>query len=444
MIAFVLPFAGLPLWAEVLFLAAFLLIVFVLAWTSVLFASSREALHAEPADDAVAAGELLWVFVVPALDEEVTIADSVHRLAAVKASNKAIVVVDDGSTDGTAAVLASLDVPELEVLTRVRPEARQGKAAALNAAWRHLDRLLSSGRWEGWPRERVVVCVVDADGRLDADAPDHVAPYFADPQVGGLQVRVRIYNRSQLLTWCQDVEFGIYGLLFQAGRTPWGTAGMGGNGQFNRLAALDSVVDEDSGGPWRDKLTEDQDLGLRLIGAGWRGVASAGTRVDQQGLPGLRRLLRQRTRWAQGNLQAMSHIGRVSRSDLPVLVRCDLVAYLLQPAFQAVVGVAFVASIVLAIVGIANFWGDDDWWVLVVFFILGFGGITLGCIARGAEHGFLGIVRGVLLMPLAAAYSWLLWPVLVRAAFRQAVGRGSWAKTAREPLGPIKPPHARA
>jgi cellulose synthase/poly-beta-1,6-N-acetylglucosamine synthase-like glycosyltransferase len=75
---------------------------------------------------------------------------------------------------------------------------------------------------------------------------------------------------------------------------------MGGNGQFNRLSALDSVADGE--GPWRDRLTEDQDLGLRLFEAGWRGVAAAGTAVDQQGLPGLRRLLRQRTRWAQGNL----------------------------------------------------------------------------------------------------------------------------------------------
>ena len=48
---------------------------------------------------------------------------------------------------------------------------------------------------------------------------------------------------------------------------------MGGNGQFNRLAALDSIADADAGGPWRNQLTEDQDLGLRLIAAGWRGVS---------------------------------------------------------------------------------------------------------------------------------------------------------------------------
>ena len=49
-----------------------------------------------------------------------------------------------------------------------------------------------------------------------------------------------MYNRQHPLVWLQDVEFGVYGHLFQAGRDHWGTAGMGGNGQFNRLSALDA------------------------------------------------------------------------------------------------------------------------------------------------------------------------------------------------------------
>jgi len=437
LIAFTGPFEGLPTWAHWLFFVVFVIILVVWIWTLVLFVASRRALRRAPPDGG-SADELLWVFLVPALNEEVTIADSVDRLLAVEATNRAILVIDDGSTDGTGAVLAGIDHADLAVLQRVPPDARKGKAAALNAAWRHLDSVLSSGRWARWPRERVVVVVVDADGRLDPSTPSLVAGRFANPRVGGVQVLVRIYNRSRLLTWFQDVEFSVYGYLYQLGRTPAGIAGMGGNGQCNRLAALDSIADPETGGPWRDRLTEDQDLGLRLIEAGWLCEQESRASVNQQGLPGLRRLFRQRTRWAQGNLQAMAHLGTMWRLDRPWYVRFDLVAYLLLPAIHAVVGVAFVASIVLAITGVANFWGDNDWWVLIFFFLLGYGGVMMGCIARGASRGAFGIVRGILLAPIYAAYTWLLWPVLARAAARQLTHRSDWAKTAREPVGEVK------
>jgi cellulose synthase/poly-beta-1,6-N-acetylglucosamine synthase-like glycosyltransferase len=439
LIALAMPFDGLPAWSQVVFYAAFLTIVFFLAWTTVLFVFSRRALGHEPDPDAAAADGFLWVFLVPALDESETIADSVTRLLSVDARDKAIIVIDDGSTDDTAGVLAEIDAPELEVLHRVPPEARQGKAAALNAAYRRLEELLSTDRWAGRSRERIVVCVVDADGRLDPRAPRCVAPYFEDERVGGLQVLVRIYNRGRLLTWCQDVEFSIYGLLYQAGRAPYGAAGMGGNGQFNRLSALDSITDDRASGPWRDKLTEDQDLGLRLFEAGWHGLASGGTTVDQQGPAGFRRLLRQRTRWAQGNLQAMRHLGGMARLERPWLVRLDLIAYLLTPVFQALIGVTFAISIVFAIFDVADFWDDNDWWQLAFFLVLGYGGVLLGCIARGARRGLAGILLSILIVPVYAVYSWLIWPVMARAAIRQLTGRRGWAKTAREPIGSAPP-----
>ena len=154
----------------------------------------------------------------------------------------------------------------------------------------------------------MIVAIVDADGRLHPEAPAYAATHFADPEVGGVQSLVRIYNRHRLLTWLQDVEFSVYGYLFQAGRNDWGTAGMGGNGQFNRLSALDQVAD--GRGPWRDRLTEDQDLGLRLIEAGWKGRQELRGTVDQQGLskprrcfasaPAGRRATCRRWRWREG------------------------------------------------------------------------------------------------------------------------------------------------
>lgn len=425
-----LPFEGLPMPWLVLFCVAFALIVVLLAWTGGLFVLGRrvrrQAVKAPPEGPT---GEFLWVFLVPALNEEVTIADSLERLLAIRLERSRVLVVDDGSDDDTAAILVSAARrdPRLAVLTRRAPDARRGKAAALNAGYRALPEAIGD-----WPRERAIVVVVDADGRLHPDAPARAAVHFDDPAVGGVQALVRIYNRSRPLAWLQDVEFSIYAYLFQAGRTPWGTAGMGGNGQFNRLSALDRIAGEE--GPWQDRLTEDQDLGLRLILDGWRGHQELGATVDQQGLPGLRKLYRQRTRWAQGNIQAIAHLPAVLRAPLPLASRLELALYLLNPGFQAFIGFVLVSAIVLAVTGEASFWDEGEWWQLGLFYVLGFGGVVFGCLARGAARGPLGLVGGYLLSFPYALYSWILWPALLRAAVRQLLGRGGWAKTDREPL----------
>ena len=85
LIGLAMPFEGLPVWAQALFYPAFLIIVGVVAWTVVLFVFSRRALRAEGDPDPQAADAFLWVFLVPALNEEVTIADTVARLLAVEA-----------------------------------------------------------------------------------------------------------------------------------------------------------------------------------------------------------------------------------------------------------------------------------------------------------------------------------------------------------------------
>ena len=426
-IALALPFEDLPAVWEILFTAAFVVIATMLVWTTLLFVRGEHARTRPPPAPEDGADAYTWVFLVPALNEVLTIRDSVGRLLGLPVAGRHIVVVDDGSDDGTSEVLATLSAPDLHVLRRDPPAAREGKAAALNHGYRALSALLGDV-----DRARVIVVVVDADGRLAEDAPRYAAAHFADDaRVGGVQVLVRIYNRDAVLTRLQGVEFGVYGFLYQAGRTGWGAAGMGGNGQFNRLSALDDVADHR--GPWRDRLTEDQDLGLRLIGAGWEGRQDLRAVVEQQGLPGLRRLLRQRTRWSQGNLQAMGLLGVLMRARLPLLVRLDQAAYLLQPVFQGLIGVALVAALGLAAFDATPLWADTAWWQILFFYLLGFGGVLLGCIARGAPRGVGGALRGVLVAQVYAFYSWLLWPVLVRATVRQLTDRRAWAKTDREP-----------
>ena len=77
----------------------------------------------------VGADGFAWVFLVPALNEALTIADSVARLEAIPVRRRHIVVIDDGSDDGTADALAAIAPPDLRCCGATPPEARQGKAA---------------------------------------------------------------------------------------------------------------------------------------------------------------------------------------------------------------------------------------------------------------------------------------------------------------------------
>jgi len=423
-------FTGLPTWVQIYFWIVLVIELATFAGVIALLVAGRRYRSLIRRAGDVDEAEFLWVFLVPALNEEVTIADSIARLRATTATHAVFLVVDDGSDDRTGEILGKIDDPRLRVLTRAAPHARQGKAAALNAAYRMLRQdLLRTPELSRWTEDRVIVAIVDADGRLASDAPRSVARHLRDQGVGGVQVLVRIYNRRGPLTWAQDVEFASFGLVFQAGRSWWGVANMGGNGQFNRLSALASVDDGD--GPWRDRLTEDQDLGVRLVQAGWAGVHDNDIAIDQQGLNSLRRLYRQRTRWAQGNWQALGLLRGVLRPKLPLLGRIDTAFYLVTPLLQLMTGIAFATSIVLAIA-----WGTAYnpavWWVLIFFVGVSFGPGLVTLVIRGGRW-YSPVVALVEIIPYTI-YSWLTFPVLAISLVRQLAGRTSWVKTARESI----------
>lgn len=436
-------FSGLPLWAIPIFVIALVMVVSATISLVILAVRSQRQLRLARTAHRSTESDYLWVFVVPALNEEITIADSVGRLAEVAVSHKSILVVNDGSTDRTAEVLAGIQLPELTVLHRTPPEARQGKSEALNDAWRYLHRtVLGEGQYAGWDPERVIVTIVDADGRLDARA-GRVSRHFDDPRVGGVQARVRIYNRRGLLTVAQDLEFGVFASVFQLGRTGWGTANMGGNGQFNRLRALDDVAEPDAKGrpgPWRaGRLTEDQDLGLRLIHAGWRSAQESEVTIEQQGLHSLRALYRQRTRWAQGGWQVFDLIGPTIRNRaLGFVPRWDQFWYLMMPAVQAWVGASVVLSIGFLVSGVAR--PPLTLWLLILMYLFTAAPGVLGVLLARRRAGVWRFFTGLVLSHLYLLYALLIYPVVYRALLRHLLGVTSWAKTRRERIDePVLP-----
>lgn len=243
---------------------------------------------------------------IPCLDEESVIGQTVGALLG---ENTTVVVIDDGSSDRTGAVAVSAARRnaaggEVVALRRELPNARQGKGVALNHGITYVRRAVELRRQD--PRE-VIVCVMDADGILSERTLSHVMPLFDDPRTGGVQLGVRIRNRHRnFLTWFQDYQFWALAAVTQFGRNGTATVSLGGNGQFTRLAALNGIGER----PWSDSLTEDLDLAISLGIRGWHLHTTPHASVDQQGISGLSRLVRQRTRWYQGHRRRSAAPGR--------------------------------------------------------------------------------------------------------------------------------------
>ena len=77
-----IPFEGIPLAAQMLLTVAFFVIVAMCFWTVSLFVRGQRAIVGAPAAAPRAEDGWTWVFLVAALNEQITIADSVERLLA--------------------------------------------------------------------------------------------------------------------------------------------------------------------------------------------------------------------------------------------------------------------------------------------------------------------------------------------------------------------------
>jgi cellulose synthase/poly-beta-1,6-N-acetylglucosamine synthase-like glycosyltransferase len=362
-----------------------------------------------------------YVFVVPALNEERVIARTLP------AERTQVLVVDDGSSDATAAVVEPYIGGRVALLRRQLPEARQGKGAALNAAYRHV---VAETAAAGMDPGEVVICVVDADGRMAPNALDVVDRHFRDPRIGAVQCLVRIVNRDRVLARFQDYEFVAFGALVQSARQHLGSVALGGNGQFVRLSALDSLGPE----PWSDVLTEDLDLGLRLLMAGWTNAYAPETWVSQQGLLDIGRLVHQRARWSQGHFQCWRHIAALVRSDVPNLTLLDLLYYLLSPGMVLVASVVFPIPFLLAVLGAVShppFHGAALVVYALTLYLLSFGMPLLMTLLYWRRAGDISLWRALLLAHGLSFYNVIWYIAEWRALFRIAARRSHWTKTAR-------------
>lgn len=369
----------------------------------------------------------------PCRNEEAVIGVTVKRLLAIDHPKKKILVINDGSTDGTEDVVRSFESSgPVEVINTV--DSGRGKGEALNFGFLHIiEELKSEGEGD---YSRVIIGIVDADGQPEQGICSAVEPYFFDRRVGAVQSAVRIANaKANLIATCQDVEFTGFSQAIQKGRDKLGSVGLGGNGQFARLSALCSLSMEH---PWNRSLTEDLDIGMRLILAGWRVRFCPAAFVAQQGVEHMRPLVIQRVRWMQGHFSCWRYIPSLLKNkNLPWKTRIDNTAYLLFGVTPILVFISIVISLFAAIgvISVSNRFADwllgaNFFLFLFLFYFLSFI-IAIVFVTWYARYRKMSLVRLFFLYHLFAIYTLMWIPASMGAAINLLRGQREWVKTGR-------------
>jgi cellulose synthase/poly-beta-1,6-N-acetylglucosamine synthase-like glycosyltransferase/peptidoglycan/xylan/chitin deacetylase (PgdA/CDA1 family) len=265
---------------------------------------------------------------MPAFNEAKVIVQSIRHVLASDYPNLEVIVIDDGSTDGTSDRVRQhfAGDPRVTLLT----VSNGGKAKALNCGLRHV-------------RGNVVVAL-DADTHFDSDSISKLVRWFDDPEVGAVAGNAKVGNRINLITRWQALEYVTSQNLERRELAALGciTVVPGAIGAWSREAL------ERLGGFPLDTLAEDQDLTIVLLKAGYK-VLYDSTAIGWTEAPDtLSGLSKQRFRWAFGTLQCLW-----KHRDVMLKPRYGTLGLVAMPqtwVFQ------FVFSVLAPLVDMALFW----------------------------------------------------------------------------------------
>ena len=128
--------------------------------------------------------------IVPAYNEKENIAATVRSLVASEHPVE-VLVVDDGSTDGTAEIVEALRLPNVRVIR----QANGGKPAALNAGIAHA-------------RHELIV-MIDGDTVFEPATVGRLVQPFADPSVGAVAGNAKVAQpvSGGLISRWQHIEY---------------------------------------------------------------------------------------------------------------------------------------------------------------------------------------------------------------------------------------------
>ncbi|MET7569566.1 bifunctional polysaccharide deacetylase/glycosyltransferase family 2 protein [Streptomyces sp. NPDC005492] len=345
--------------------------------------------------------------IVPAYNEKECIANTLESLA--KSTHPIeIIVVDDGSSDGTSEIAREAARSFGMNNVRVIRQENAGKPAALNNGVRNAS--------------YDIVIMMDGDTVFEPDAVHQLVQPFADPEVGAVAGNAKVGNRNTVIGAWQHIEYvmgfnldrRMYDLLRCMPTIP------GAIGAFRREAVL--AV----GGMSEDTLAEDTDITIALHREGWRVVYQEHARAWTEAPASLKQLWSQRYRWSYGTMQALwkhrksltdkGPSGRFGRVGMPLVV----IFQIITPVFAPLIDVFTVYSMIFV-----DFWASLAMWFAVL-------GIQLFCAAyafRLDREKY----RYLMMLPLQQlAYRQMMYLVLIHSCITALTGgRLRWQKLKR-------------
>ncbi|MGW7541305.1 bifunctional polysaccharide deacetylase/glycosyltransferase family 2 protein [Streptomyces sp. NPDC054770] len=345
--------------------------------------------------------------IVPAYNEKECIANTLESLAQ-STHPIEVIVVDDGSTDGTSEIARAaadkLGMPNVRVIR----QENAGKPAALNNGVRNAS--------------YDIVVMMDGDTVFEPETVGHLVQPFADPEVGAVAGNAKVGNRNTIIGAWQHIEYvmgfnldrRMYDLLRCMPTIP------GAIGAFRREAVLGV------GGMSEDTLAEDTDITIAMHRAGWRVVYQEHAKAWTEAPGSLKQLWSQRYRWSYGTMQALwkhrksltdkGPSGRFGRVGMPLVVLFQIVT----PVFAPLIDVFTVYSMIFV-----DFEAALLAWLAVL-------GIQLACAAyafRLDKEKY----RYLAMMPLQQlAYRQMMYLVLIHSCITALTGgRLRWQKLKR-------------
>ncbi|WP_405880405.1 bifunctional polysaccharide deacetylase/glycosyltransferase family 2 protein [Streptomyces sp. NBC_01384] len=341
--------------------------------------------------------------IVPAYNEKECIANTLHSLA--KSTHPIeIIVVDDGSTDGTKEIAESLGLPNVRVIR----QENAGKPAALNNGVRNAS--------------YDIVVMMDGDTVFEPDAVHQLVQPFADLEIGAVAGNAKVGNRDTVIGAWQHIEYvmgfnldrRMYDLLRCMPTIP------GAIGAFRRDAVLGV------GGMSEDTLAEDTDITIAMHRAGWRVVYQEHAKAWTEAPGSLKQLWSQRYRWSYGTMQALwkhrksltdkGPSGRFGRIGMPLVVIFQIITPVLAP----LIDVFTIYSMIFV-----DFWASLLAWLAVLV-------VQLVCAAyafRLDREKY----RYLAMLPLQQlAYRQMMYLVLIHSSVTALTGgRLRWQKLKR-------------